>query len=121
MAPPGGGAPTNRRTDTDKSLPGPPSGYRHSHSNSNMNPLPGAPLPPGQQPPAPPTAAAAAAAAAAATNTGAGAQAAGAPPRYEAATGDQGRNSPQPSTHERDNAESEKAFKELRLSPFFIS
>ncbi|RFU73710.1 hypothetical protein TARUN_8544, partial [Trichoderma arundinaceum] len=88
MAPPGGGAPTNRRTEGDKAIPGAPPGYRHSHSNSNM--APSAPLQPGQQP-----------------------AAAGAPPRYEAASGEQGRNSPQPSTHERENAESEKAFKEL--------
>ncbi|UKZ52411.1 hypothetical protein TrVGV298_006187 [Trichoderma virens] len=85
MAPPGGGAPTNRRPgDADKALPGP-----------------------GQQP-------AGAGAAAGAAGAAAGAAApTGAPPRYESATGDQGRNSPQPSTHERDNAESEKAFKEL--------
>ncbi|OPB46088.1 hypothetical protein A0O28_0062090 [Trichoderma guizhouense] len=101
MAPPGGGAPTNR---ADKALPGAPPGYRHTHTNSNMTSVPGAPLQPGQQP---------AGAAAGAGAAGAAAGGAGAPPRYEAATGDQGRNSPQPSTHERDNAESEKAFKEL--------
>ncbi|KAL7905913.1 hypothetical protein GGI35DRAFT_483187 [Trichoderma velutinum] len=106
MAPPGGGAPANRRPgDADKALPGAPPGYRHTHTNSNMTSVPGAPLQPGQQP-----AGAGAAAGAAAAGAAAGA---GAPPRYEAATGDQGRNSPQPSTHERDNAESEKAFKEL--------
>ncbi|KAL6793169.1 hypothetical protein J3E68DRAFT_386878 [Trichoderma sp. SZMC 28012] len=101
MAPPGGGAPTNR---ADKALPGAPPGYRHTHTNSNMTSVPGAPLQPGQQP---------AGAAAGAAGAAAAAGGAGAPPRYEAATGDQGRNSPQPSTHERDNAESEKAFKEL--------
>ncbi|PNP50278.1 hypothetical protein THARTR1_08986 [Trichoderma harzianum] len=110
MAPPGGGAPTNRRPgDADKALPGAPPGYRHTHTNSNMTSVPGAPLQPGQQP---------AGAGAAAAAAGAGGP--GAPPRYEAATGEQGRNSPQPSTHERDNAESEKAFKELRLSLIFL-
>ncbi|KAL7941971.1 hypothetical protein V8C42DRAFT_164557 [Trichoderma barbatum] len=107
MAPPGGGAPTNRRTgDADKALPGAPPGYRHTHTNSNLSSMPAAPLQPSQQPAGSGAATGTAAAAAAAG-------AAGAPPRYEAATGDQGRNSPQPSTHERDNAESEKAFKEL--------
>jgi hypothetical protein len=104
MAPPpgGGGAPTNRRqADADKALPGAPPGFRITHTNSNMGQ-------PGQQP-----AGGAGSGAAAAGNAGS----AGAPPRYEAASSDQGRNSPQPSTHERDNAESEKAFKELRLSP----
>ncbi|KAM0259408.1 hypothetical protein ACHAQJ_003302 [Trichoderma viride] len=113
MTPPGGGGvPTSRRSgDADKALPGAPPGYRHTHTNSNLNPLPGAPLQPGQQPAAGPAAAASAVA-----GVGAGAAAAGgagAPPRYEAATGDQGRNSPQPSTHERDSGESDKAFKEL--------
>ncbi|PON25410.1 hypothetical protein TGAM01_v205704 [Trichoderma gamsii] len=111
MAPPGGGGvPTNRRpADAEKALPGAPPGYRHTHTNSNNLNAPGASLQPGQQP-ASSTGGAAAASGAAA---GAGAAAAGAPPRYEAATGDQGRNSPQPSTHERDSTESDKAFKEL--------
>ncbi|KAL6862047.1 hypothetical protein J3F83DRAFT_746533 [Trichoderma novae-zelandiae] len=112
MAPPvGGGAPTNRRTaDADKALPGAPPGFRHTHTNSNLNQLSGTPLQPGQQP---------AGGAAGGATSGAAAAAAGnagnasAPPRYEAVSGDQGRNSPQPSTHERDGAESEKAFKEL--------
>ncbi|KAL7811090.1 hypothetical protein V8C26DRAFT_226205 [Trichoderma gracile] len=105
MAPPGGGgAPTNRRpADADKALPGAPPGFRITHTNSNMG-QPGAPLQPGQQSAG--GAGSGGAAAGSAGNTGA-------PPRYEAASSDQGRNSPQPSTHERDNAESEKAFKEL--------
>ncbi|UKZ69057.1 uncharacterized protein TrAtP1_010069 [Trichoderma atroviride] len=111
MAPPGGGGvPTNRRpADAEKALPGAPPGYRHTHTNSNNLNAPGASLQPGQQPASSTSGAAVASGAAA----GAGAAAAGAPPRYEAATGDQGRNSPQPSTHERDSTESDKAFKEL--------
>lgn len=115
MAPPGGGGvPTNRRPGEEKALPGAPPGYRHTHTNSNNLNTPGASLQPGQQPASSSGGAAVVSGAAA----GAGAAAAGAPPRYEAATGDQGRNSPQPSTHERDSTESDKAFKELRKSPY---
>ncbi|KAM0455102.1 hypothetical protein ACHAPV_007993 [Trichoderma viride] len=110
MAPPGGGGvPANRRPADEKALPGAPPGYRHTHTNSNNLNAPGASLQPGQQPASSTSSAAVASGAVA----GAGAAAAGAPPRYEAATGDQGRNSPQPSTHERDSIESDKAFKEL--------
>ncbi|GFP59266.1 hypothetical protein TASIC1_0012026900 [Trichoderma asperellum] len=110
MAPPGGGGvPTNRRAaDAEKALPGAPPGYRHTHSNSNNLNAPGASLQPGQQP-----AGTSGAAVVSGAGAAAAAGAAGAPPRYEAATGDQGRNSPQPSTHERDSTESDKAFKEL--------
>lgn len=102
MAPPGGGPPPSRRQDSEKSGRGPveptiapPPAYRHSQASMNtMSPLP--PVPPqlAGQPP--------------------NYRGDRPPPQFEGQVGDQGRNSPQPSTSTTDPpSENDKAFKDL--------
>ena len=101
MAPPGGGPPPSRRQDSEKSgrgpadaSGGPPPAYRHSQSMNTMSPLPPVPPQVGGQP---------------ANYRG------DRPPQFDGQAGDQGRNSPQPSTSTTETpAENDKAFKDLR-------
>jgi hypothetical protein len=113
---PGGQPPARRSQETDKAMrsqsdapPGPPPGYRHNApAMSSMNPLPPPPATAGG-----PNSAPGYRASGAPTERG-GAGPGGPAAAYEVSGGEAGRNSPQPPNPDRDGADAEKAFKDLR-------